>query len=244
MPVLDFLSDYKPDDHSITENIGIKLNAVMLYPTDFQRREEYIIFNTTRQAQIHARRKRGEPFATITGNPETDISISRLVDMQRNDGGELSSRIHAGSIAGRRLHYVSAIQASGERGSFNTADKLIHKPYARNSEKLKDQEGQIIATAPAKIKDAWNIFHPVAHLWAAFNLYPGLYGDESALNNPKRFIPLAEWFREFGENNMPGKGYDTYLNPESTWRPPESFHFDKLTDTPPIILWAFPTDKL
>ena len=83
MPILDFLTEFDPEDSESRFLAAAKLNAVMLYPSNQQLREELITFRTVEWEQIKAARKEGKPVAAICDDSRINLWLSQLVHMQR-----------------------------------------------------------------------------------------------------------------------------------------------------------------
>jgi len=223
LPTLDFLSEFNSQDNESRFSVGVRLNAVMLYPTNWQLREEYIVFREVEWEQHKARTREGNPIAGITGNGKIDDWLSRLADMQRRHiEPEIRKRTHTGILAGKRLYYVAGLAIHINGGSFRRADELIS--YKRDH----DIGGKIIATAKGAIHPAWREYKSVSHLWTAEWITKSVYPDLQNMpeHYPEKLIPIAEWFRKFGESYYPGNTKQPVLEPDWTWQPPPDFQMD------------------
>ena len=219
LPILDFLTEFDPEDSESRFLAAAKLNAVMLYPSNQQLREELITFRTVEWEQIKAARKEGKPVAAICDDSRINLWLSQLVHMQRRHIlPEIRRLTHGGILAGRRLYMVAGLETHGAGGSFNHSDELI--PY----KKLHDKE-KIISTAKGAIHPAWKEFQGVSHLWAAEEILRLLHphAENVPESCPEKLIPIAEWFRQFGEHFRPENTKKPVLDSEVTWRPPLDF---------------------
>ena len=76
----------------------------MLYPNNWQLREEIVTFHTVEWAQLKARTREGKAVAALTEDPKIDLWLSRLSDsLRRYILPEIRKRSHQGILAGRRL---------------------------------------------------------------------------------------------------------------------------------------------
>lgn len=78
-------------------------------------------------------------------------------------------------------------------------------------------------------KNKWPIFKPVAHLWAAHELFCEIHDKESLYSGDwhslEMFIFMAEYIREKGEQLRPkgARDGDTLLSSDETWKVDRSY---------------------
>lgn len=222
MPIMDFLENYDEND---TVQTSFKLAALMHYPHDWQKREEFYAINNTQHTQKMSRMILGRPVAKITEDENINILLSRLSDTH-GDLPNQSKLAHMGILSGLRLMHVIALDAIANKGSFVNADELL--PYLD----IKDGANKKVSTAKGSIHRAWKIMMPVAHIWAAYNLSQQFTNIDEPTHEARTLIGLAEWFRHFGENFCPKTTSRPLLDPEQTWRPPENFQFKAYEEMP------------
>jgi len=136
------------------------------------------------------------------------------------------SSLYKGFTAGLVLFKIFQLHRHHkDGGSINKAIYLTEIFY----------KGTDIPQSKKSIKNAWKDFKSVSHYWAAavflFNEFKGerSFGliewlESDPKNNLLRFLQLAEFFRNFGENHFPYKTTrTTTLNPEESWVLPDDF---------------------
>lgn len=231
MPIIDFLNGYDSENPKNTVSTSIKLQALMHFPDDSLIRDHFYNIEIEKYRQKIARKVFGEPVANTTGDQEHDDHVSMISDAYRDTPfPNLIKRSHQGLMSGLRLHYVSVLANISNRGSFNAADFLI------NNNEWIDSSDKKIATSSNSVFYAWKIMKPVAHLWAAHNLYYDIYGHGDPTQDPEHLISLSEWYRNFGEQHIP-TNTDTekpkpVLSENESWTPPDSLNYAEHVQIP------------
>ena len=129
-------------------------------------------------------------------------SYSSLLD-------ESSTKAIHGRVAGDILVFIARMKLSGyQEPSKNKAIYLAERRYAS----ARDKNKQPVSASKPKIGEFWEMYLPVIHLWAAYNIcsIPDTenFIEEFDLNqsaNMDKFLSISEWFKEFAENFIPSR---------------------------------------
>ena len=254
MPVLD-LGDLKNKKSLIP---ALRLFATMLYPDDATKRDQLLAAEsisgkyrggrelleiTSYQSLVdrgiicsHISRKDWDE----TAKENADI-ISREAQITFEASGGEQTLLHApglsefrdnnekvalqGTMAGFILFTVMQMNKEEIKGgaSFNKVVYLIDNYHANDLRKAGFQMNSLY------VKKSWRLYKPVAHLWAAHNMwqFAGSPVDSDPygfVDSIEKFFALAEVFRKFGESFYPSTGrQEPLLKANETWRPPDNF---------------------
>ena len=147
--------------------------------------------------------------------------------------GELIDRIskgfRGGKTAGNMLWTIKRMHDAGFEGGVNKAVYLLTKKYERHP-----PDDTAILTKRTHIMDAWKIFKPVAHLWAA--LWHCEMQGFNPLHDFAKFLAYAECFRHFATafRARRQRGLPTLL-PQEIWTVPKSISLPSVKlDMPPL----------
>ena len=226
MPYLD-LGDWK---NGLDAFAPVRVFATMLFPTDDQRRTEYLAL-TFKQARLAPASPSGEPQPLYRA-----LETARKVYLTEGKPGV------GGYLAGEILVIVRNIAEHHEgspRGEASVSKAIALLAEARKTGK--SFPGGLIASNPGTLRQAWSEFWSVSHLWFAVSCWiPGeavLDKSETALpdatikalaiENFSAILAVAEDIRQFGEahstRSKQGDKRKTVLSPKETWKLPDAF---------------------
>ncbi len=212
MPEMDFLLNEKPSQWPGN------ILAVMLYPNDNLKRRQWLTASKARYWRDH------QDKVSLPEEPEKLKEIIKfLADAPPFDKLFDQKAFNQGIIASEKLYTILEIDRSGIPPSAAKAEYLIDK------DGLKSRSGKKIPSSQRSIQQAWKEYHSVAHLWAAYRIYHYLFSDDHfPLNSPKIFLSVSEFFRRHGERITPTNQTTPYLDPSTTWKPPENFKLGEI----------------
>lgn len=147
---------------------------------------------------------------------------------------QMGDRAWPGSIAGDLLNYLIQMTAAGLQASIN-------KAVAMSEEYLKDataRKGPPGGRSVRYIKQAWEDFKPVCHLWAAFRLLEGK--DIGAADRTEAKLALSRVLLELALTIRPKGGRGPLLLPGEMWQLPRRYQHRQLVvkfKIPPLEDW-------
>lgn len=226
MPYLD-LGDWK---NGLDAFAPVRVFATMLFPTDDQRRTEYLAL-TFKQARLAPASPSEKPPPLYRA-----LETARKVYLTEGKPGR------GGYLAGEILAIVWNIAEHHEGSPRGEASVSKAKELLVEAKKSgKRFPGGLIASNSETLRKAWSNFQSVSHLWFAASCWiPGeavLEKSETALpdavnkaltsENFPAILAVAEDIRRFGEAHTTraregGKPKPT-LSPKETWKLPDGF---------------------
>gem|GEM_PF-5002746 len=146
-----------------------------------------------------------------------------------------------GCAAGDVLLYLLQIDAAGIPSSVNKA-VFVARDYLQGA---KDGEGENIGASERYIRQCWEDFKPVAHLWAAYRVWQfnddpeGREGPESfspfQMDSLRPFLALSEKLADLGAAHVAHGRREPTLAPDQLWRVPERIQLPDVTFTIPSL---------
>lgn len=212
MPILNLSKD---NFHNI-----LQIHAVMLYPTNECARIEFIT------ASLCGLKKNwDENIQLPIGALSYLLSLPSVEDVVKRAANDAEKAILAGDI----LDFIAQMHFAGyKEPSVNKAIYLIQGYLSTPARGY----GKRTGSSEMTIRNSWEKYKSVAHLWAAFRVYQ-LAPKNKFTNIVKmlagvkldEFLAVAEHFRLFGESFKPSriKTHGSILPKEETWRLPEDF---------------------
>lgn len=233
---------------------GWQTFAVMLYPKDGARRQEFLAVRAAQWMQEHSHAP--DTTALIAthclepaGGFRTVLNAPAISTVEERTG----PAIHDGNMAGSILLLVFAMvrlsQQAGaplrDQGSLKKAIYLLtHRKFP-----AKNAHGLRIAHYRKRLYDAWRQYKSVAHLWAAYRmLFPSAtaatpeqalaaiqtFWDDELFFQLPTFLARAAVLCRFGETHSPYGQNTPLLAAAETWKVPKAFQL------PPCDLEALP----
>lgn len=198
----------------------LQIHAVMLYPTDESARDKFIIASL-----CGLKKNREENIQLPIGALSYLLSISSVEDVVKRAADDAEKAV----IAGDMLDFIAQMQFVGyQEPSVNKAIYLIQSYLSTAVKGCRRKAGSSEKT----IRQHWEKYKPVAHLWAAFRVYQ-LAPKSNFTNIAKtlagvklnEFLAVAEHFRLFGESFKPSriKSHESLLPKGETWQVPEDY---------------------
>lgn len=145
--------------------------------------------------------------------------IDRYFFEPRTDLHDIKKRWKNGLGTGNVLKYLRAIfNHDPALASWNNAEKLVRHAI--------QQRGESISLSSLR---SWRPrYMPVAHLWATWSLWDGLYGvnetvGSNAYSHLCFFVSEAEQLRIWGQNTAPIHGSSEAHLPANMWKAPEGW---------------------
>ncbi len=209
---------------------GLWVVATMLYPGDAAKRNGLMSVKLIKE---------------VVENGE-NINIPQAVLLsiiQSHPDGEVSDnakgRYKYGQISGDVLGFLFQMHMIGHREpSLRKAYYLVSEDYR----KTKTFEGETLPSSDKMLRDSFEEFGSVSHLWAAVRELQSMTGKQTGDGriqyNPlafalfclddkllRLFLAIAEHLRLFGESFIPSrdKAKSPVLDPATTWRVPAGF---------------------
>lgn len=195
--------------------------AAMFYPYDHARREEFaarVLCGVGANAA-----SRGE---RVTVSPASLKAALRAEDhpmaQASSAAGRSKGRWYEGTVAGVQVEIVWALaHQAPQHASRRKAVYLMERLAASRKE----------SGVKSSFDKIWSRYHPVAHLWAAFNTRNQTFTRNNQIGYTAQvdfgaFIAEAEVYREWGETHYapPESAKRTpLLDPASTWKPPSNW---------------------
>ena len=152
---------------------------------------------------------------------------------------------YEGALSGEILLFIlRCAEHSPKDMSVLKAVDLIGRALVKDSVRIRKQGGRTIAASRTVIMNAWTAFRPVAHFWAAVQLWKveGRVTEWPYLlfrvDDLLEFIALAEDLRHRGEA-LYAHGQKTLgrsvLDPSATWRAPDCLALPNVQVTLPPL---------
>lgn len=198
--------------------------AAMAYPNNQASRDELITVTYYRNSTLL---NDGQQIVAI---PADHLSILVAANSHTEVTKRAASSAGPGSIVGEILHYIVAMKLAGHPEP--SLRKAIYLAEFYNKDAA-NSFGKKPAATDIGIRNYWNEYRIVAHLWAAhrsffLNPHSPYYEAEDCMFDPftfRLFLAVAEWYRNIGENCIAihTKVYEPILPPDDMWKVPLNF---------------------
>ena len=205
-PSLDIIDD----KNELTWDAVSRILAVMYFPDNESRREQYAVAVRT-HVMTAATKKVNETSGQVDGVtlPVEDLTVM-LNGPSFSDLSREANSLHTGGlIAGLMLRTIlSCAVHHRDLMGVNNAARIVGKML---------RESGFADLGESKIKEKWSYFKPVAHLWAALIDFE----ERLAPGQVEEFLGGAEAYRAMGERVfVPRSHRGPILDPSQSWRIP------------------------
>lgn len=205
---------------------GLRVYSVMAYPDSERERNEFMACNVA-DIMLNANGTAADDDISIPESILRAILNAPSLEVVRDCHAESARQ---GSIAGDVLNYLAEMHVSGVKEPSIRKAIYIETHFLNNGlGKGLCGDGKTVGISDPSIRDCWEKYKSVSHLWAAYRVC--FFGEKedgfpavcAALvdENLAKFLGIAEWFRAFGENFIPKRQTEPVL-PLDAWRVPES----------------------
>lgn len=182
MPVMKFQEPYE------AAFLPCEVMAYMLYPADEELRNAYLKLKMA-EYTLFCSREDGLEFVPI------EVCEDLLASRSIASTDDMKSIAIQGSITGEMLLTLIKLAASGEEPS-------VYKAITYGSHyfhEARDSLGGEISHSESSLRRAWSGFKPVAHLWAAFQIYVHSTENLSMPINPNLYLQQLSLANELGK---------------------------------------------
>lgn len=196
--------------------------SAMAFPNDDQKRAEFITVNYYRLQAM-------SPNQPVVSLPIDQLAVLVGADSYIEVMKRAACAAGPGSIVGDLLGYIVTMRLAGHPEPSIRKAIYLAQQYNEGASNAFDKKP---ATSEIGIRNYWNEYRTVAHLWAAHRTFqqPGspYSGDDVCLLDPdafRTFLAVAEWYRNVGETciSAHAKNPEPLLPTADMWRVPADF---------------------
>jgi hypothetical protein len=147
---------------------------------------------------------------------------------------QLADRAWPGSIAGDVLNYLLQMKAAGYQASVNKAVALSEAFLGEAMPRMGPPGGK----SNRYIRQAWEDFKPVSHLWAAFRLLED--EDLGAVGRTEAKLALSRLLLDLALTIRPKGGREPLLRADELWQVPRRYRHQQIVvkfTIPPLEEW-------